>query len=76
MGVFEWKPFRIGTEGLADAIAACDGFTMAGGGDLVAALRHLDMAGAVDHLSTGGGAGLALLEGEDLPAVVALEKWS
>lgn len=76
MGVFEWKPFRTGTESLADAIAASDGFTMAGGGDLVAALRHLDMAGAVDHLSTGGGAGLALLEGEDLPAIVALEKWS
>ena len=76
MGVFEWKPFRIGTAGIADAIAACEGFTMAGGGDLVAALRHLDMTGAVDHLSTGGGAGLAVLEGEKLPASVALEKWT
>jgi phosphoglycerate kinase len=76
MGVFEWQPFRIGTAGLADAIAACEGFTVAGGGDLVAALRLIEMTRAVDHLSTGGGAGLALLVGDDLPAMVALEKWS
>lgn len=76
MGVFEWRPFRMGTTGLARAMAACDGFTVAGGGDLVAALRLIEMTEAVDHLSTGGGAGLALLEGDDLPAVVALEKWS
>ena len=76
MGVFEWRPFRVGTAGLANAIAACEGFAVAGGGDLVAALRAIEMTEAVDHLSTGGGAGLALLEGEDLPAIVALEKWS
>ena len=76
MGVFEWRPFRVGTTGLANAIAACEGFAVAGGGDLVAALRAIEMTEAVDHLSTGGGAGLALLEGEDLPAIVALEKWS
>ncbi len=76
MGVFEWQPFRIGTAGLADAIAACEGFTVAGGGDLVAALRLIEMTRAVDHLSTGGGAGLALLVGDDLPAMDALEKWS
>jgi phosphoglycerate kinase len=76
MGVFEWEPFRVGTAGVAAAAGESDGFTVAGGGDLVAALRLLDETGAVDHLSTGGGAGLAFLEGSPLPAIAALEKWS
>jgi phosphoglycerate kinase len=76
MGVFEWEPFRIGTAGVAAAAGDSDGFTVAGGGDLVAALRLLDETEAVDHLSTGGGAGLAFLEGSPLPAISALEKWS
>jgi phosphoglycerate kinase len=76
MGVFEWEPFRVGTAGVAAAAGDSDGFTVAGGGDLVAALRLLDETEAVDHLSTGGGAGLAFLEGSPLPAIMVLEKWS
>jgi phosphoglycerate kinase len=76
MGVFEWEPFRVGTAGVAVAAGDSDGFTVAGGGDLVAALRLLDETEAVDHLSTGGGAGLAYLEGSPLPAITVLEKWS
>jgi phosphoglycerate kinase len=76
MGVFEWEAFRNGTAGVADAVARCDGFTVAGGGDSVAALRLLGRESDVSHLSTGGGAGLALLEGKHLPAVEALRRWS
>ena len=76
MGVFEWEPFRAGTAGIAAGIASADGFTIAGGGDSVAALRLLGLERAVDHLSTGGGAGLALVVGSSLPGIEALEKWS
>ncbi len=76
MGVFEWEAFRAGTQGIAEALAASEGFTLAGGGDTVAALRLFGLERSVGHLSTGGGAGLVLLEGSDLPAVAALEKWS
>ncbi len=76
MGVFEWEPYRAGTAGVAGALGRSEGFTVAGGGESVAALRLLGQARDVDHLSTGGGAGLALLEGSPLPGVVALEKWS
>jgi phosphoglycerate kinase len=76
MGVFEWEPFRSGTTGVAKAVAASDGFSVVGGGDTVAALRLVGLDESVGHLSTGGGAGLTLLEGSPLPAVLALEKWS
>jgi len=76
MGVFEWEPFRSGTTGVAKAVAASDGFSVVGGGDTVAALRLVGLDESVGHLSTGGGAGLMLLEGSPLPAVLALEKWS
>ena len=76
MGVFEWRPFRAGTEAVAAAMAACEGFTVAGGGDSVAALRSLSLEDALSHMSTGGGAGLELLEGRTLPAVAALERWT
>ena len=76
MGVFEWEPFRTGTAGIAEAVAASDGYTVVGGGDSVAALRLLDRAGDVSHLSSGGGAGLEMLEGKTLPGVAALERWS
>jgi len=76
MGVFEWEPFRAGTAGVAEAVAECDGYTVVGGGDSVAALRMLGRERDVSHLSTGGGAGLAMLEGRTLPAVAALERWS
>ena len=76
MGVFEWEAFRAGTAGVAEAVAASDGYTVVGGGDSVAALRLLGRAGDVSHLSSGGGAGLEMLEGKTLPGVAALEKWS
>lgn len=75
MGVFEWEDFRNGTEHIARAMAACDGFTAVGGGDSAAALRLLGLENSVSHLSTGGGAGLELLEGRVLPGVAVLEKW-
>ena len=75
MGVFEWEAFRNGTEHIARAMAACDGFTAVGGGDSAAALRLLGLEGTVSHLSTGGGAGLELLEGRVLPGVEVLERW-
>ena len=57
---------------MARAVAGCDGFTVIGGGETVAAVRQEDLAGNIDHVSTGGGASLALLAGEKLPAVEAL----
>jgi phosphoglycerate kinase len=75
MGVFEWEQFRNGTEQVARALAACDGFTAVGGGDSAAALRLLGLENSVSHLSTGGGAGLELLEGRVLPGVAVLERW-
>ncbi|HSJ34136.1 MAG TPA: phosphoglycerate kinase [Acidimicrobiia bacterium] len=76
MGVFEWEDFRAGTEAVAEAMAACDGFTAVGGGDSAAALRLLGMEDSISHLSTGGGAGLELLEGQELPGVKVLERWA
>jgi phosphoglycerate kinase len=75
MGVFEWAAFRSGTEDVARAVADCKGFTAVGGGDSAAALRELGLADQVSHLSTGGGAGLELLEGAELPGVKVLERW-
>lgn len=75
MGVFEWEAFRRGTERVAEAMARSNGFTAVGGGDSAAALRLLGMENEVSHLSTGGGAGLELLEGRTLPGVAVLERW-
>ena len=75
MGVFEWEPFREGTVAVARAMADCDGFTAIGGGDSVAAIRDIGLEGSVSHVSTGGGAGLELLEGRELPGVAVLERW-
>lgn len=75
MGVFEWEPFRAGTEAVARAMGECDGFTAVGGGDSAAALRLLGLEDTVSHVSTGGGAGLELLEGQILPGVAVLERW-
>ena len=72
MGVFEWPAFRAGTEAVARAVAACEGYTVVGGGDSVAAIELLGVARDVDHVSTGGGASLELLEGLALPGVEAL----
>ncbi len=76
MGVFEWEAFRAGTAGVASAVAAASGFTVVGGGDSVAALRLLGLDSQVDHLSSGGGAGLEMLEGKTLPGIAALRRWS
>ena len=72
MGVFETPPFDAGSRAVARAVAACDGFTAIGGGETVAAVRLENLSEEIDHVSTGGGASLALLAGEELPAVEAL----
>jgi phosphoglycerate kinase len=73
MGAFELEPFAAGTRGVAEAVAASPALTVVGGGDSVAALRRLGLQDAVDHLSTGGGATLELIEGRTLPGVAALQ---
>jgi phosphoglycerate kinase len=74
MGVFEWASFAQGTRTVAEAMARAPGFTVVGGGDSAAAIRQLGLDERVDHVSTGGGASLELLEGRDLPGVVALRR--
>ncbi|MCS3846979.1 phosphoglycerate kinase [Xanthomonas campestris] len=73
VGVFEFEPFSHGTETLARAIAASKAFSIAGGGDTLAAVDKYAIAKDVTYISTGGGAFLEFLEGKTLPAVAALE---
>ncbi|MDF1729509.1 MAG: phosphoglycerate kinase, partial [Sulfitobacter sp.] len=72
MGVFEMEAFRAGTARVGQALANCSGYTVVGGGDSVAAIGMLGLESAVDHISTGGGASLELLEGKALPGIAAL----
>ena len=73
VGVFEKDPFAQGTRKIAQAIAASKAFSIAGGGDTVAAINQFGIAGDIDYISTAGGAFLEFLEGKTLPAVAALE---
>jgi phosphoglycerate kinase len=73
MGAFELEPFAVGTRAVAKAVASAPGLTVVGGGDSAAALAQFGLEHAVDHLSTGGGATLELVEGAPLPGVQALE---
>ncbi len=73
VGVFEFEAFSHGTEGIAKAIAASSAFSIAGGGDTVAAIAKYGIEKQVDYISTGGGAFLEVLEGKTLPAFEVLQ---
>ena len=73
MGVFEHKPYDIGTRSLAEAIAASSAVSCVGGGDSAAAIRQMKLDQHITHMSTGGGASLELLEGKELPGVAVLK---
>jgi phosphoglycerate kinase len=74
VGVFENDAFARGTETIARAIAGSKGFSIAGGGDTVAAINKFGIADRIGYISTAGGAFLEFLEGKTLPAVAVLEE--
>ncbi|MBV8617556.1 MAG: phosphoglycerate kinase [Curvibacter sp.] len=74
VGVFEFEAFAAGTQALSQAIADSPAFTMAGGGDTLAAIARYGLAPKIDCISTGGGAFLELLEGRSLPALAVLQE--
>jgi phosphoglycerate kinase len=73
LGVFEFDAFAAGTKALAEASAASPAFSIAGGGDTVAAIHKFGIADRISYISTAGGAFLEFLEGKTLPAVAILE---
>ncbi|PYQ17597.1 MAG: phosphoglycerate kinase [Acidobacteria bacterium] len=73
MGVFEMKPFAEGTLAMARALAGSGGTSIVGGGDSVAAVTQMGLADQIDHVSTGGGASLEFLGGDELPGVACLQ---
>jgi phosphoglycerate kinase len=73
VGVFEFDQFGEGTKTLAHAIAASSAFSIAGGGDTLAAIEKYGIGDRISYISTGGGAFLEFLEGKKLPAVAMLE---
>ena len=75
VGVFEFPAFASGTEALARAVADSDAFSVAGGGDTLAAIDQFDIANQVSYISTGGGAFLEFVEGKALPAVAVLSEY-
>jgi phosphoglycerate kinase len=74
VGVFEFDQFGVGTKALAEAIAESDAFSVAGGGDTLAAIDKYGVADRISYISTGGGAFLEFVEGKKLPAVAVLEE--
>jgi phosphoglycerate kinase len=73
VGVFEFDAFSGGTRAIAEAVAESSAFSIAGGGDTIAAINRFGVADRVDYISTAGGAFLEFLEGKDLPALAALQ---
>ncbi len=76
VGAFEVEQFSHGTEAIAKAIAESKGYSIAGGGDTLAAIEKYGIADKIDYISTGGGAFLSFLEGKNLPAIAALEAFA
>ena len=73
MGVFEWDPYSKGTFSVARSVAQCNGYSVVGGGESVAAVRKAKVSDNISHVSTGGGAALEYLEGIQLPGIKVLE---
>jgi phosphoglycerate kinase len=74
LGVFEHPEFAAGTRGVAEAVAESPAFSIAGGGDTLAAIEQFGVSDRIGYISTGGGAFLEFLEGKELPAVAVLER--
>jgi phosphoglycerate kinase len=74
VGVSEIKDFADGTKAVGEAIASSGAYTLVGGGDTIAAIESLGLAGRYSHVSTGGGATLEYLEGKELPGIAILKE--